>query len=212
MRLRAGRLVVLVTHPRLQTSLAAAPTTWLSTTVNAPSVAASTKGVWEALTLAGVVRDESRAKGLPAVVGTSIRVALPNGQSRDEGSTRIPPAPNKPIGANADEGSLRNTVDAAATKAGVDVTSTEVTRPLDYTVSVVTTAPSSDFVRQHQMTLFHQIAGDLIDDDHGASTDGVYLEVRASDGTLLMTAAYSTLVSQGVGWIRPDLKDCGNFC
>jgi hypothetical protein len=186
------------------------PNSWLTITINAVRDESNVKQYWEAMLLAGAFRDSSDARKLPAIIGKTVRVLYSDGTVEDGGSTRFIEGTTVAVNGGATEDTIKTAIDEGAAKANVHVRSVSFEHPLHLAPLIDVTA-DADYVRGARQELLTHLL-EKVAPEANPPTDGTYVEVRDAAGHLLTASGYSTALSEGAGWTRPDLRTCESIC
>lgn len=173
---------------------------WLAFQATGADPADGARAQWVALMVAGVLHAKSRQEGLPPLAGLSVRV---EGAGAGEENSSGAPEEAVSIAVTPIEEIERRIRDGAE-ETGAHIESIEFPRPLEAAVVIRLTA-NEEFVRKRSTNLV-----EIIGSFGGPQTpraEGVWVEVRGEDGSLLHAGGYSARLLQGAGWTRPGLHE-----
>lgn len=171
---------------------------WLSITVEARDGAASVRAQWQALVVAGLFRDLSASRGLPAVTGKTITAVDPAGAILDGPATT--PLDSPPLDVpSTTTAALATAASRGAARAGLAVASIRVARPVGQPVIELTVEADDPalFTRSRNAAL-HSLLRELY-----GRAEGTYVEVVDRGGNAVLLSAFATRLGEGVGWTQP---------
>ncbi len=178
---------------------------WLEIRVRADDPVENVFAHWQALLLAGLVRDLSVPRALPDILGKTITVVNSLGKQLETASTVID-QPNQHNIADLTPAQAEQRVRASATRAGLEVAKfRSFETPGGFVTEMLTmTNDAVTFSASRSIKLFN-----IIDALNNASTpagEGAYIEVRDSLGQFVTVSAYSVRTGEGVGYTNPAFR------
>jgi hypothetical protein len=184
-------------------SFAAGRGVWIYYDIRAPNDPSVVKGEWQASITSGLLRQISRSRGWPSVKGHSFTLVLPSGATRFDSANALghPPSNITTISEKALEAILR----ASSQRVGLALTRIQYLRQhghLAPEIVVEATDPRA-FVRD-KAKLIWAIVEPVNRGDGHPRAEGVYVDVRDSDGRWVVASGYSVRTGAGVSASNPN--------
>jgi hypothetical protein len=158
------------------------------------------KAIWQADLVAGALREELYANGMPSLYNDVITVQLPDGRTEDIGGGVGNVAYGQVFATTTPDEIEARTL-ASARSADLDVVRMEVFSALQAAPALTVRAQNPEAMIRNPLKAMRTAFG-----TDPATFEGVYFEVRdASDDSPVLIEAGSFRTGVGHEWIRPDL-------
>lgn len=181
-------------------------TTWISVYVQVPGLenGGSVIGQWASQLIAGAFRDQSHARNMPDLLGSSVIFELPDKTTEFGGGGVIATQFNLPVD-EADTAIIGQRLrDRIRDLRGLQESSVSFQRP-DNLAPVITetTDDAAAFIQANGPSLLQASIGDL------NQLEGSLLVVKDGAGKVVRLSAYAARTGMGATWTRPGLPPEG---
>lgn len=185
--------------PSVPNSAAFANSLWLYVSVKAAARTpeATTKPIWLGNLITGALRDELYGAGQSILRSSLVSVELPDGSQIDAAGGGVGAITPGQIFASASDAETRAQIESAATSAGYTVDSISVVHADQPAPAVVVTTADPKAAAANPDAVLTSLFG------VPGTYEGEYLEVRASDGTLVFVQGSAFRTGVGQRWINP---------